>query len=109
MNAAPQDRLPPAFHMMAKPSGATCNLDCKYCYFLSKEALYPGERSRMSDDTLEAYIRQLLESHQAPNVTIAWQGGEPTLLGLDFYRRAPRLASGLPGPITMTQNGREVP
>jgi uncharacterized protein len=82
---------PPGFHMMAKPSGATCNIDCKYCFFLSKEALYPNERSRMSEATLEAYIRQLLESHRAPNVTVAWQGGEPTLLGLDFYRRAVEL------------------
>lgn len=91
MSAPLKNHLPPAFHMMAKPSGATCNLDCKYCFFLSKEALYPGERSRMSDETLEAYIRQLLESHRARNVTIAWQGGEPTLLGLDFYRRAVEL------------------
>lgn len=91
MSAHPQSTLPPAFHMMAKPSGATCNLDCKYCFFLSKEALYPGERSRMSQETLEAYIRQLLESHQSPNVTVAWQGGEPTLLGLDFYVRAVKL------------------
>ena len=50
------------FHLLAKPGGATCNLDCKYCFFLSKEMLYPGERFRMSDELLEAYIRQLLEA-----------------------------------------------
>ncbi len=79
---------PPAFHLLAKPTGATCNLDCKYCFFLSKELLYPGERSRMSEETLEAYIQGLLQSHPAPEVNVAWQGGEPTLMGLDFFRRS---------------------
>mgnify|MGYP002713014798 CR=1 FL=1 len=79
---------PPAFHLLAKPSGSTCNINCTYCFFLSKGALYPDERHRMSDATLEAYIRQLLESHQTPHVTVAWQGGEPTLMKLDFFRRA---------------------
>jgi uncharacterized protein len=77
---------PPAFHILAKPTGPICNLDCKYCFFLSKEMLYPGSRFRMADDLLETYIRQLLESHQVPDVTIAWQGGEPTLMGLDFFK-----------------------
>jgi uncharacterized protein len=79
---------PPGFHLLAKPTGAVCNLDCTYCFFLSKEALYPGSTFRMAEDLLELYIRQLLESHEAPNVTIAWQGGEPTLMGLDFFRRS---------------------
>jgi uncharacterized protein len=79
---------PPGFHLLAKPSGSTCNIDCKYCFFLSKEALYPNEKSRMSEGTLEAYIRQLLESHRVPEVTVAWQGGEPTLMGLDFFKRS---------------------
>ncbi|MGE5666315.1 MAG: radical SAM protein, partial [Betaproteobacteria bacterium] len=78
---------PPRFHLLAKPSGSTCNIDCKYCFFLSKEALYPDEKHRMSAATHEAYIRQLLESHRTPEVTIAWQGGEPTLMGLDFFRQ----------------------
>jgi len=82
---------PPAFHLLAKPTGATCNLDCKYCFFLSKEMLYPGSRFRMADDLLETYVRQLLESHRDPQVTIAWQGGEPTLMGLDFFKRAVQL------------------
>ncbi|NJD59836.1 MAG: 4Fe-4S cluster-binding domain-containing protein, partial [Anaerolineae bacterium] len=83
---------PPAFHLLAKPTGATCNLDCAYCFFLDKEALYPGSQFRMSDTLLEQYIRQLIESHQADVVNIAWQGGEPTLMGLDFYRKALVLA-----------------
>ena len=81
-----------AMHVMAKPSGSTCNIDCKYCFFLSKEALYPDSKHRMSDATMEAYIRQLIESHRTPTITIAWQGGEPTLLGLDFFRRAVAVA-----------------
>ncbi|MEZ4519375.1 MAG: hypothetical protein R3C44_21960 [Chloroflexota bacterium] len=79
---------PPRFHLLSKPSGSTCNLDCTYCFFLSKEALYPNAKSRMSDQTLENYIRQTLESHTTPTVTIAWQGGEPTLMGVDFFRRS---------------------
>lgn len=79
---------PPAFHVLAKPAGPICNLDCRYCYFLEKEALYPGDRFRMAGATLESYIRQLMEAHTGPEVTVAWQGGEPTLVGLDFYRRA---------------------
>ena len=71
---------------MAKPTGAICNLDCKYCFFLSKEALYPGSPFRMTDEVMEQYIKQLIESQQGPQVTIAWQGGEPTLMGLDFFR-----------------------
>ena len=82
---------PPAFHLLAKPSGATCNIDCTYCFFLSKQALYPNERSRMSAQTLENYIRQLLESHRTPQVTVAWQGGEPTLMKLTFFQQAVEL------------------
>ena len=79
---------PPAFHLLAKPTGSTCNLACAYCFFLDKERLYPGVRARMSDDVLERYVAQLIEAHRAPEVTIAWQGGEPTLMGLEFFRRA---------------------
>jgi len=82
---------PPGFHLLAKPSGSTCNIDCTYCFFLSKEALYPNEKNRMSEATLEAYIRQLLESHRTPTVTVAWQGGEPTLMKVDFFRRSVEL------------------
>jgi uncharacterized protein len=78
---------PPAFHLLAKPTGAACNLDCAYCFFLDKEVLYPGSKFRMTDPVLEQYIRQLIESHQIDEVNIAWQGGEPTLMGLDFYRK----------------------
>jgi len=76
---------PPAYHVLAKPTGAVCNLDCTYCFFLSKEMLYPGSRFRMAVELLETYIQQLVESHRIPEVTVAWQGGEPTLMGLDFF------------------------
>lgn len=78
---------PRAFHVMAKPTGAICNLDCSYCFYLSKAELYPGARFRMSDGVMEQYVRQVLEAQDAPEVTIAWQGGEPTLMGLGFFRR----------------------
>ena len=84
---------PPAFHLLAKPSGSTCNINCTYCFFLSKEALYPNEKSRMTDETLEEYIRQLLESHRTPQVTVAWQGGEPTLMRLEFFKKAVEIAN----------------
>lgn len=82
------DTIPPRIHVLAKPTGSTCNLQCAYCFYLKKEALYPGSRFRMSDEVLENYISQLIASHRTDQVTVAWQGGEPTLMGVDFYRRA---------------------
>ncbi|MGB5100427.1 MAG: anaerobic sulfatase maturase [Methanothrix sp.] len=78
----------PVFHLLAKPTGALCNLGCKYCFFLSKKNLYPKSSFRMSDELLETYIRQYIEAQKIPQATIAWQGGEPTLMGLDFFRRS---------------------
>ncbi len=79
---------PQAFHIMAKPTGSACNMRCGYCFFLKKESLYPGSNFRMSEQVHEAYIRQLLEFHRDPRITVAWQGGEPTLMGLDFFRHS---------------------
>ena len=93
-SGAPPASPPRAFHLLAKPTGAVCNLDCSYCFFLSKEMLYPGSRFRMADELLETYIRQLIEAHASvPEVTIAWQGGEPTLMGVEFFRRSVELAN----------------
>jgi uncharacterized protein len=86
-------REPLGFHLLAKPTGAACNLDCKYCFFLSKDSLYGGRSTRMSDDVLEAYIEQLLAAQQSAEVNVAWQGGEPTLMGLDFFRRSMALVA----------------
>lgn len=80
------------FHLMTKPIGAICNLDCKYCYYLEKGNLFPtNENFKMSDEVLDAYIRQYIEAQPVEQVTFSWQGGEPTLLGLDFFRKAVRL------------------
>jgi uncharacterized protein len=72
---------------MAKPAGAQCNCRCDYCFYLEKTRLYAGSSFRMSDDIMEAYIRQVMSTHPGPEVPITWQGGEPTLMGLDFFRR----------------------
>jgi len=81
-----QSPLP--YHVLAKPTGAICNLDCAYCFFLKKEQLYPGSDFRMSDEVLKKYIRQYIQSQPGSEITIAWQGGEPTLMGLEFFHRA---------------------
>jgi uncharacterized protein len=105
-----QNYLPPRIHVLAKPTGAICNLACSYCFFLDKELLYPGSRFRMSDEVLENYIRQLIAAHRSPQVTVGWQGGEPTLMGIDFYRRAIELQEkyrkpGMTFENTMQTNG----
>lgn len=76
-----------AFHVMTKPTGAVCNLDCSYCFFLSKEELYPGSGFRMDPLVHEAYVRQLLAAQRGVDeVVVAFQGGEPTLMGIEFFR-----------------------
>ncbi len=82
----PDSPGPQPFHAMAKPVGATCNLDCTYCYYLSKENLLQGS-GRMSDETLELFIKQYIEGVPGGSVVFSWQGGEPTLLGLAFFRK----------------------
>ena len=80
------------FHVLTKPVGPICNLDCQYCFYLEKEKLYPGEHQwRMSDEVLEEYIRQYIQAQPAPEIHFAWQGGEPTLLGVEFFRKAVEL------------------
>jgi uncharacterized protein len=82
----------PGFHVIAKPIGPICNLDCKYCFYLEKEKLYPKSAGKsawaMPDEVLEAYIRQYIETQEAPVISFAWQGGEPTLLGVEFFLKA---------------------
>jgi uncharacterized protein len=80
------------FHVLTKPIGPICNLGCKYCFYLEKEHLYKDERQwRMSDEVLEAYIRQYIEQQAVPEIDFAWQGGEPTLLGVGFFRKVVEL------------------
>ncbi len=76
------------YHVMLKPRGAICDLDCEYCYYLKKEELYAGSSFRMTDEVMEAFTKQYIESQLSPEIVFGWQGGEPTLMGLDFYRRA---------------------
>ncbi len=80
--------IPQHIHVLAKPTGSRCNLACDYCFFLKKGRLYPDSHFRMNDEVLESYISQLIEAQHNLNVSVAWQGGEPTLMGLDFFRKA---------------------
>lgn len=82
---------PRAFHLMLKPAGSLCNLDCNYCYYLDKAEIYGGREPRMSPEMLETVIRKYIEANDVPEVQFNWHGGEPTLLGLDFYRKAVEL------------------
>lgn len=86
-------------HVMAKPTGSVCNIDCTYCFYLEKEALYPERNThwQMSDETLERYIRQHIDAQAGDSVTFAWQGGEPTMMGLAFFRRVMALCDKYAG------------
>ncbi|HHK9523785.1 TPA: anaerobic sulfatase maturase [Enterobacter hormaechei] len=68
--------------VMAKPAGSRCNLDCRYCFYIAKP-----QQPMMDDVTLDAFIQQHIDAQPGPEVQFAWQGGEPTLCGLDFFRR----------------------
>ncbi len=99
-------------HLMAKPAGPACNLRCQYCFYVEKEALFPeSEKFRMSTEVLEAYVRStVLANRDSPaGILFTWQGGEPTLMGLDFFRQALALqtkyAQGKPFQNTLQTNG----
>ncbi|WP_223296266.1 anaerobic sulfatase maturase [Shewanella halifaxensis] len=79
-------------HVMVKPVGAACNLDCTYCYYLSKSDLldYRGE-FKMNYASLEQFIKQYIQAHNAPEILFTWQGGEPTLLGIDYFKKVVEL------------------
>lgn len=85
---------PFAVHVMTKPIGPICNLACSYCFYLEKSELYPGNnRWAMDDHVLETYIKQYIELQDVPEISFAWQGGEPTLLGVRFFEKAVALQS----------------
>ena len=73
---------------MVKPRGAICNCRCEYCYYLPKEELYPDGEFRMSSELLKDFTEQYMAAQKVPEVVFSWQGGEPLLMGLDFYKRA---------------------
>lgn len=96
------------FQIFAKPFGSICNLDCQYCYYLKKEDLYPqGEVFRMPEDTLEKYIIQHIEASPAPVINFSWHGGEPTLLGLDYFRKIVALQRKHQPPNQRIANGMQ--
>ena len=82
----------PGIHVVAKPIGPVCNIQCDYCFYLEKQALFrAGEQYRMPDKVLGAFIAKYVASQPTPVVEFVWQGGEPTLLGIDFFRRVVEL------------------
>ena len=94
ISLTPSQSIAP-FHLMAKPIGPQCNLNCAYCFYLEKDQLYPDRAAqqpaawRMDDATLERFIERYIASQQTPDITFAfaWQGGEPTMLGVDYFRK----------------------
>ena len=92
------------FHLMIKPAGPACNLACEYCYYRDKQSLYPGSDFRMSEAVLEQATRAYLHANPSPEVVFGWQGGEPLLAGLEFYRRAVALQAQHAAPGQRVQN-----
>ena len=92
-----------SFHVLTKPIGPICNLDCTYCFYLEKQKLYPDERQwQMSDAVLETYIRQYIQDQPVTEINFAWQGGEPTLLGVGFFRKIAGLQQKYAGGKTIS-------
>lgn len=87
MKSLANNKQIPNFHLLVKPTGAVCNQNCYYCFYHTKESIYPGSRFHMSEELLKVYIKQLIEAHKTREVALSWQGGEPTIMGLDFFRK----------------------
>jgi uncharacterized protein len=94
------------FQIFAKPAGAVCNLDCRYCYYLEKRHLYPGATPhRMPPDLLEHYILEHIRAATEPIIRFSWHGGEPTILGLEYYRNVVALQKKHQPPGRLIVNG----
>jgi len=94
------------FQIFAKPAGSLCNLDCVYCYYLKKKHLYPkGYSFRMPEDILEEYIKQHIQTSPDPEVRFSWHGGEPTILGLNYFHRIVELQRKYQSPQQHILNG----
>jgi len=101
----PSITVPCGIHVVAKPIGPACNLDCEYCFYLEKQALYGAATDcRMSDEVLAAFIRKYVEDQPTPVVEFVWQGGEPSLLGVDFFQRVIELQQHFAGRKTITNS-----
>ena len=99
------DHVAQGIHVVAKPIGPVCNLDCAYCFYLEKRALYRADEDfRMPDEVLSAFIRSYIHAQPAPVVEFVWQGGEPTLLGVDFFRRVVQLQAPFADCKTITNS-----
>lgn len=92
---------PMAFNVMIKPAGSLCNLDCRYCYYLDKAEIYGGMEPRMNLQMLETCVREYIQANDVPEVTFNWHGGEPLVMGLDFYRKAVALEQEYAGNKTI--------
>ena len=93
------------FSLLVKPAGADCNLRCTYCFYLPKRALYPGPRApRMNDEVLDALVRGYMATEQ-PVYSFGWQGGEPTLMGVEFFRKVTKLQQKYGQPGSSVANG----
>lgn len=89
---------PPAFQIMLKPIGPICNLDCTYCYYLEKSQLFPEKTNfKMQEDLLEKFVKEYIEAQDVPVVSFVWQGGEPSMMGVDYYRKAVELQNKYKG------------
>jgi uncharacterized protein len=94
-----------SYHAMVKPTGSICNLDCAYCYYLHKKELIGStSKFRISDETLESHIRQYIEGQDRSEVVFSWQGGEPTLLGIEFFQRVIELEQKYKKPYQRIEN-----
>ena len=79
---------PVSFNVMLKPAGSQCNMSCRYCYYLDKAGIYGGREPVMTEQMLETLVREYIAANEVQDVYFNWHGGEPLLLGLDFYRKA---------------------
>ncbi|MEF1306449.1 radical SAM protein, partial [Vibrio owensii] len=103
--ASNSDKVERRFHVMAKPGGAKCNIDCQYCFYLHKdELLNQGTQPKMDDATLEAFIKSYIESQDGDEIVFSWQGGEPTLLGLDYFKKIVELQNKYAKPGVRIEN-----
>jgi uncharacterized protein len=101
----PAPPTPAGMHVLAKPIGPACNIKCDYCFYLEKHALFDkGEDMRMPDDVLAAYISSYVQSQPTPVVEFVWHGGEPTLLGIDFFRKVVELQKPFLGKKQITNS-----
>ncbi len=97
--------IPQGIHVVAKPIGPVCNLNCEYCFYLEKQALFgQKETYRMSDEVLSAFITNYIVNQPTPVVEFVWQGGEPTLLGIDFFKRVIELQKPFARQKTITNS-----